>query len=348
MYTLADVVGALVPLAGLAELSINSRRPAEEGRPDAVPAALGQLKGLRSLQLFNMRPCILEAGCLDLPVLESLEFTRCDFEGADVLLGVAALRCLTSIAFLAVQGLHCFHPELVQLPRLARLVLSQDIPLDVPDHGVYDGAPAGLFRLPADMGLLSLSLVDLEVSGLRLTHFPDALTQLVALERLVANKNEFAKLPASVTALSRLTELALGRLVTGSGILRPHKIYPLDVRALGDLSAFPALRTLSFAFCEVALCVSLPGGAVQHPSLESICFCLAHPAPDCVPMVLQLSQELRRLRGGSVVKVAGNVEDLDLFAALMRCAQALLPFQIFKAALAGCALCGAGSAEPAP
>lgn len=44
-YTLADVVGALVPLTGLAELELGILRAA------VVPAALGQLKGLRSLEL---------------------------------------------------------------------------------------------------------------------------------------------------------------------------------------------------------------------------------------------------------------------------------------------------------
>ena len=37
-----------------------------------VPAALGQLQNLRSLELADLRPCVLEAGCLDLPNLLSL------------------------------------------------------------------------------------------------------------------------------------------------------------------------------------------------------------------------------------------------------------------------------------
>ena len=47
-YTLSDAASALVPLTGLAELTANSPRRT------VVPAALGQLKGLRSLQLRNM------------------------------------------------------------------------------------------------------------------------------------------------------------------------------------------------------------------------------------------------------------------------------------------------------
>ena len=169
--TMAEVVGALVPLAGLAELSIDSLQPA------VVPAALGQLKGLRALQLHNMSACVLEAGCLDLPVLESLDFEYCHFEGAHVLPSVTALQCLTCVVFLGGQASFLFDPELVQLPRLARLVLSQDYSFG---DEVYGDAPARLFRLPADMGLLSLSLVDLDIGGLRLARFPHVLTQLVA------------------------------------------------------------------------------------------------------------------------------------------------------------------------
>ena len=65
--TLADVVGALVPLTGLAELSFELDQPA------LIPAAMGQLMGLRSLEFRGLNPCALEAGCFDLPKLESLK-----------------------------------------------------------------------------------------------------------------------------------------------------------------------------------------------------------------------------------------------------------------------------------
>ena len=67
-YSLADVVGALVSLTSLAELSIGLMRSA------VVPAALGQLKGLRSLDFLFLSPCALEPGCLELPDLRSLTF----------------------------------------------------------------------------------------------------------------------------------------------------------------------------------------------------------------------------------------------------------------------------------
>ena len=159
----------------------------------------------------------------------------------------------------------------------------------------------GLVKVPADMGSLSSSLLHLDVSIFILPHFPLALTQLVALEHLNARWNEFAELPAGITALSRLTALMLGRCP--GDISEPCEQESLDVRALGDLSGFPALRKLEFSYCEVMLCPFLLG-AVQHASLAVLCFDVAHPAPGCAAMVLQLSQELRRLRRGSVVTCA--------------------------------------------
>ena len=64
------------------------------------------------------------------------------------------------------------------------------------------------------MGSLSATLLHLDISGHMGTRFPLALTQLVALEHLSARGNEFAELPAGITALSRLTELMLGRVIT--------------------------------------------------------------------------------------------------------------------------------------
>ena len=67
------VVGALAALTGLLELSIAFDRSA------VVPATLGQLKELRKLEFCGLDACVLEAGCLDLPNLVSLDFKSCDF-----------------------------------------------------------------------------------------------------------------------------------------------------------------------------------------------------------------------------------------------------------------------------
>ena len=197
--TLADVVGALVSVTGLAELSVDLPQPA------VVPAALAQLKGLRSLELRNMSPCVFHAGCLELPRLLSLKVRCCNVEEA--LPGVTALRCLTRIEFSGKEGPCLFDPALVQLP-LQCMVLSQDTQF----AKVYSSAPLGRLRLPSGMGSLCSTLLQLDISGLRLAHFPVALTQLVALKCLDASGNEFAELPAGVTALSRLMEVTLGRI----------------------------------------------------------------------------------------------------------------------------------------
>ena len=327
-FTLADVVGALVPLTGLAELGLGVINDA------VLPAALGQLKGLRSLELRNLQPCVLEAGCLDLPNLLSLDFQFCDFEDAAVLPGATALQSLTRIEFLGDQLPRLFDHQLVQLPRLQCIVYH----LIVLYHDGICLAPA---RLPADMGSLRSSLLHLDFSGHRLTQFPLALTQLGALECLMATGNEFAQLPAAITALSRLTELRLGRSFSSEDPLQLNVNRPLDVRALGDLSGFPALCELTFDFCEVMLCESMLG-AVRHASLVRLCFMIAHPAPECTLMLLQLSQALRRLRRGSVLVFSDyglyQREHVFLRSLAEQDAQALPPFQEFKAASEACGL----------
>ena len=328
--TLADVVGALVPLTGLMELSLRLPQPA------VVPAALGRFKGLQSLELQAFSPCVLEAGCLDLPSLVSLSFHGCDFdEDAEELPGVNALQRLTEIEFTG-EGSRFFDPRLVQLPGLQRLVLCCDLyDFDDDDDDAENSAPARLLRLPADMGLLSMSLLHLNFSGLRLAQFPPSLLQLVALEDLDLAENEFAELPGGITALSRLTELKLGRVHYPGDPLQLVEKCPLNAIALGDLSGFPALSKLSFSFCEVKLCMSMLGGAARHKSLACMCFSYANPAPECAPMVLQLSQDLRR---SSVLKLAGGSECGGWADRIAQSAPALPPFYKFKAALEWCAL----------
>ena len=286
---LADVVGALVPLTGLAELKLGLF----PHRSPVVPAALGQLKGLQVLELRGLSGCVFEAGCLDLPNLLSLDFRHCFFEGAEVLAGVSALLSLTRIDF--SDGFYgvsprFFDPQLARLPRLQHL-----------GYGTFKrcrgGACPWLCRLPADLGSLSTGLLHVDFSGHRLTEFPLALTQLVALKCLWASGNEFAGLPAGITALARLTAL---RLECGMPPAR-LPVKRLDVRALGDLSGFPALCNLSFSFCEVLFCESLLS-AEQPPSLTSLFLGSAHPAPECALMVLQLGHALKRLGRGNMLK----------------------------------------------
>ena len=285
-YTIAGVVDALVALTGLVELNLGLPYSA------VVPAALGRLKGLRSLVLAYIRPCVPVAGCFELPNLASLEFVNCFFKDSVVLPGVTALQSLTSITFSCGCGPPFFDHQLVQLPCLQRISYHQSWSPD-------GGASLWLSRLQAGMGSLGSTLLHLDCSGTGLKQFPLALTQLVALQHLESECSDIAQLPSDITALSRLTNLVLGR--GGSDdTLQQCVRRPLDVRALGDLSAFPALCKLTFSNSEVMLCESMLG-AVRHASLMSIAFNIAHPAPQCALMVMQLSRAFRRLGRGSVL-----------------------------------------------
>lgn len=188
------------------------------------------------------------------------------------------------------------------------------------------------------MGSLSSMLQLLDMSGNDLTQFPLAVTQLRALTCLNASGNNIAELPAAVTALSRLTGLTLGRVESNEDPLQLHEKRRLDVRALGDLSDFPLLRDVGFERCEVMLCDSMLG-AVRHASLRSISFYLAHPAPECALVVLQLSQALKRLRRDSmpIITCRGVYKGSYLEHALLA-AKGQAPFQRCTAALDVCRL----------
>ena len=312
-YTVAGVVGALVSLTGLAEVEL------ELPQSKVVPAALGQLEGLRSLVLSNSNFDDFEAGCLELPSLVSLEFAGCSFPDAEMLPCVTALQKLTSIKLLHGSGPRFFDHQLVQLPQLQQIIFEACEPCG-------GTACPWLSRPPADMGFLESSLLHLTCHWLGLNQFPMALTQLVALQHLNASGNDFAEVPAAVTALSRLTELVLGQCARSSSLS-----LPLDARALGDLSGFPALRKLTFFFSEVLLCESLLG-AVQHAKLASISFISSNPAPECALMVLQLSQALRRLKRGSVLSFEDKMHGSHAEHA-MQSAHALAPRHKFQVAL---------------
>ena len=340
-YTLAEVLGALVSMTGLVDLYIGqSQDPPDLPQASVVTAALGQLKGLQTLRMDDLSECVFEAGCLDLPNLRDLCFRQCDFDedvGAGLLPSVTALQSLTCINFNISEGPPCF-AQLVHLP-LQRMMFRDD---ETCRDDPHPGGCLGLSALPADMGSLSSTLTYLDISGRRLAHFPLALTRLVALECLKASANKFAAVPDGITALARLTKLTLGRSVchyrySPRDPLQLHEVRPLDVRALGDLSAFPALCALKFKSCEVMMCDSMLGAA-RHASLASLVFNLAHPAPGCALMVLQLSQALkRRMRGGSALRAVDRDRIVDFYHS-PQSAQGPAPFTKFKVAIDSCQL----------
>ena len=199
-FTIEALVDGLMSLTGLVHLSVS--RP----QMSVLPASLGQLKGLRTLRFSDLNPCELpETGCFDLPNLQSLDFRECTFFDVEELPGVGALQSLTRIEFSRCYGGPWFFDrQLVQIPGLQRMVF---------DNSEYcrGGACQWLSCPTADLGPLRLKLLHLSFRGHKLAHFPLALTQLGALECLNAEGNECAELPAGIAALSRLTELTLGR-----------------------------------------------------------------------------------------------------------------------------------------
>ena len=132
--------------------------------------------------------------------------------------------------------------------------------------------------------------------------------------------------------------LTLGRMMAEEDPLQLNEQSRLDVCALGDLSGFPALRKLDFETCEVVLSSSLLG-AVRHASLTSLTFCLAHPAPECALVVLQLKRALMRVGRGHVLNLADVPELEQIFNWHEQLyADALAPVHKFKGALEACGL----------
>ena len=151
---LSEILTALVPLTGLAELAVCLSEDA------VVPAALAQLKGLRSLELSGLTRTVLEAGCLDLPNLASLGFRNCHLR-PEVLPGVPAFAfpSLMRIKLTDCRGRSdvSVNYELVRLPRLQRMVFETGKPCR--------DACLWVSRLPADVGVLSSSLVRLSLAA---------------------------------------------------------------------------------------------------------------------------------------------------------------------------------------
>ena len=318
-HVLADLADALASLTGLEDLRIEMSNSA------ALHEELGQLKGLKHLEFWNLSSCTLEAGCFDLPNLVSLIFEQCTFEDADALPSHTALQSLTHIDFSTTCQGHPFFSELLELPRLRYMGLATCEP--------YKGAARlEVARLSAN----TETLLHVDCSGHGFSRFPLALTQLVALECLQASGNEFVELPAGITALSRLTRLSLGRNISWRDPLQLCRKLPLDVRALGDLSGFPVLRELLFDSCEVLMCGAMLGAA-RHPSLARLYFSRSHPAPECTPVVLHLGQALKRLRRRSVLELK-IWESCNITEKALRNALGRAPVQKFMAAMEACGL----------
>ena len=332
---LGDVVGALAPLSGLTDLSLHVWC-----YDPVVPASLAALKQLRKLDVSTFLGLVLEPGCLDLLVLESLAFFDCTFADSPVQLpGLGDLSSLTSLAIEYCGLLSLANCGLERLPSLQHLNCN-DL------NGTLGRASTGRVW-PADMGTLKSMLLSLDIGGMALACFPFFFTQLTALHCLKASWNDIPVVPAGVTALRGLGMLELGRKRRRdlSGGVPPVNLECLDASALGDLSSFAHLRMLSFECCEVKLSCAF-SDAAGHGALVKLVFNEACPAPECMVAMLQYRQELQRRGRGGVLHFEREPDydeweidrayRLRLQSESDRTWQALTPAQKFRAALDAC------------
>ncbi len=125
--------------------------------------------------------------------------------------------------------------------------------------------------------VLPVSVTHLQAAA-ALQAFPEQALALQQLAHLDVSDNHFSALPAGMTVLSNLQYLSLGfssdfarvLLENGAGTLRI-----LDAAALGDLSAFPCMTSLTFSHCQVAF--SDDFGVRHHARLDKVLFHLARP-----------------------------------------------------------------------
>ncbi len=119
--------------------------------------------------------------------------------------------------------------------------------------------------------------------------FPLEFVELKSLTVLSMPFLCFTDLPRTLTQLSNLQELKLGRAELSDG-----SVGDLDASALGDLSAFPCLQALEFTLCYVALAPRM--GTHLHATLQQLVFFNALPRVTFGgPGVLALHRQLTAL-----------------------------------------------------
>ena len=219
-----------------------------------LPAYIAALRDLRMLELVGFLRLLCAPGWADLPNLETLHLEDCGVHGGGehAFPGLAALISLTHLRFNDVSTLVRWPSALWCLTRLR--VLEHFVNFN------YDPPQAAL--PPACSQLRGLQ--ELYLKGQGYHSFPSVITQLTALSSLCLEKSCFEVLPAGITALASLVNLSLGH----RGLGEPGD---LDVRVLGDLSAFPRLTNLELYHCAVTSSCTF-ADAANHPMFESLVF----------------------------------------------------------------------------
>jgi len=301
----ANVSNLITGLAGLSRLRALTLSLDIACEGATLPACVSRLIQLTSLSLKRLRGLRCAPGWARLSALKCLIFEKCGFarDGEEALPGMDALASLTTLAVAECSGLHVLPTSLWRLPQLRRLV-----------HWTRRLAPVA--SLPASAPCFP-SLESLTLSS-NLPNWPACVFAMTRLADLDLTGSCFERMPESVSALTALTYLCLGRHYA------PGEIGgSLDARALGNLACFPNLRGLGFYHCSVLFDSSFPAAAA-HPRLEDLMLIKSYPAcgPSCqafLVYVIALLQQERAdmLHGlGSIVQGAGQQDSQSFRGAL--------------------------------
>ncbi len=271
-FSLAHLVTGLVGLPRLCKLRLVVRRVCMEA---TLPACVSRLAQLTSLKLDDFDGLRCEPGWARLPALARLKFEDCVFagDGEDALPGMDTLVSLTSLKVWGCPSLRVLPAPLWQLPQLRF----------VSHHGRWPrwkvaGVPRGALRgalpaagMPPGGAPCCASLTHLTLAWRSLRAFPPCILTATRLKHLDLSRCCFGQLPESVSVLTGLEELCLGRHSTGAMALGR-----LDAQALGSLACFPHLRSLSFLKCGVLFSSDFQAAAA-HPRLEELELRMAYP-----------------------------------------------------------------------
>jgi len=252
----------------------------------SVPAGLSRLT---ELEITSGKGVVFEEG-LRMPGLQRLALM---LDGLGNHVRLPALQGLAGLTELFISARVLVPRDLTPLRFLRRFYLLA--------RGVQ-----AMSWTPVLPSVLPTSLTLLQATG-RLQAFPEQALALRHLACLHVHDNCFTVLPAGMSALSELQYLSLG--FPEDSHPNNHESMPiLDTVALGDLSAFPCMKSLRFYNCQVAL--SQDFGVRHHAGLIGVWFFRAQPCRGSSAVaLLALHRQLLGSMDWGVQRNAGCPED---------------------------------------
>ena len=222
----------------------------------SLPAEIGQLTNLRSLDLDGNRLTSLPAEIGQLANLQALDLRNTGLTSLPAeIVQLANLQRL----YLSNNGLTSLPAEIVQLTNLQELYLNDN----------------GLTSLPAEIVQLK-NLQELYLSNNGLTSLPAEIVQLTNLQTLYLNDNGLTSLPAEIVQLKNLQELYLsnnGLTSLPAEIVQLTNLRSLDLDG-NRLTSLPAeivqLANLQELYLSNNGLTSLPAEIVQLTNLQTL------------------------------------------------------------------------------